>query len=101
MIRSVIVGFPAGLHARAAALVAEAAAAQPVPVTVRAPNRRAVPADSVLALLTLGATRGTELTLEAEDPAALDALARLIADGGEAGGASGGEARGGEAAGGG
>ena len=81
MIRSMIVGFPAGLHARAAALVAQAAAAQPVPVTVRAADRRAVPADSVLSLLTLGATRGTELTLEAEDPAALETLARLIAEG--------------------
>jgi phosphocarrier protein HPr len=86
VIRSVTVGFPAGLHARAAALVARAAAAQPVPVTVRAPNRPPVPADSVLSLLTLGATRGTRLTVEAEDPAALDAVARLIAEGREAGG---------------
>jgi phosphocarrier protein HPr len=83
VIRSVIVGFPAGLHARAAALVAQAAGAQRVPVTVRAADRPAVPADSVLSLLTLGAACGTELTLEAEDPAALETLARVIAQGRE------------------
>jgi phosphocarrier protein HPr len=84
VIRSVAVGSPAGLHARAAALVAAAAAAQSLPVTVRVGDRPAVPADSVLSLLSLGATAGTELILEAEGPdaaSALEALADLISAG--------------------
>lgn len=77
MRRIVTIGSPAGLHARTAALVAAAAAAQPVPVTVRAGDRPAVPASSILALLTLGAVRGTEVTLEADGPGALAALDEL------------------------
>jgi phosphocarrier protein len=79
MIRAVAVGSPAGLHARAAALVARVAGALPVPVTVRAAGRSAVPADSVLALLTLGAVHGARLTLEADGEGASDALDRLAA----------------------
>jgi phosphocarrier protein len=81
VIRTVVVGCRSGLHARAAAEVARAAAAHPVPVLVRAAGHRPVPADSVLGLLTLAATRGAELTLEADGAgaaAALAALARLI-----------------------
>src|SRR5687768_5340223 len=79
MIRAVAVGSPAGLHARAAALVARVAGALPVPVTVRAAGRSAVPADSVLALLTLGAVHGARLILEADGEGAGDALDRLAA----------------------
>jgi phosphocarrier protein HPr len=81
VIRVVVVGSAAGLHARPAALVARAAGAQKVPITVRVAGRPPVPADSVLALLTLGAARGAELTLEARGDgaeSALDHLATLI-----------------------
>ena len=81
MIRTVRLGSVAGLHARSAARVAAVAAGLPVPVSVRR-GARSVPADSVLALLSLGVTYGTELTLEAtgDDAAeALDALAGLLA----------------------
>jgi phosphocarrier protein len=77
MIQTVRVGSAAGLHARAAALVAAAAAEQPVAVTIRRGGRAPVPADSVLALLTLGAVHGAKLTLEATGDGAADALARL------------------------
>jgi phosphocarrier protein len=77
MIQTVRVGSAAGLHARAAALIAVAAAEQPVPVTIRRGGRAPVPAGSVLALLTLGAVHGTELTLEASGEGAADALARI------------------------
>jgi len=77
MIRTVRVGSAAGLHARAAALVAAAAAGQRVPVTVCRGGRAPVPADSVLGLLTLGAVCGVELTLEASGAGAADALANV------------------------
>jgi phosphocarrier protein len=78
VLRSVRVGSAAGLHARAAAVVAAAAAGQPVRVTIRR-GRRVAPADSVLGLLSLGAVRGAELILEARGPAAGPALSRLAA----------------------
>lgn len=77
MMVHVAVGTATGLHMRAAARVAGAAAEMRVPVTVRAPGRDAVPADSVLALLTLGAAQGAELVLEADGEGAEAALARL------------------------
>ncbi|MFI5494512.1 HPr family phosphocarrier protein [Actinoplanes sp. NPDC051859] len=82
MIRTVLVTSRSGLHMRAAARIAAAAAQLPVPVTVRTPDRPAVPADSILALLSLGALCGTELILEAygrQSVEALDHLADLFA----------------------
>lgn len=81
MIRTVTIRSAAGLHARAAATVAAAAAGAGIPITVRRTGRPAVPADCPLALLTLAATPGTELTVEADgDDAALDRVAALLAD---------------------
>ena len=77
MIRTVRLGSAAGLHMRAAAQVAAAAAEERVPVTVRCGEHAPVPADSVLGLLTLGVAYGCELTLEASGAGAVDALARL------------------------
>jgi phosphocarrier protein HPr len=80
--RTVTVGSASGLHARPAALFVAAAAAAPVPVTIRTGDRAAVPARSMLSVLSLGAKQGTEVTLEAEGDgaeAALDELAALLA----------------------
>ena len=80
--RTVTVGSASGLHARPAALFVAAAATAPVPVTIRAGDRPAVPARSMLSVLSLGAKKGTEVTLEAEGDgaeAALDELAALLA----------------------
>ncbi|OJF14024.1 HPr family phosphocarrier protein [Couchioplanes caeruleus] len=77
MIRTVLWGGRAGLHMRAASRIAGAAALLPVPVTVRTPDRPAVPADSILSLLSLGALYGTELILEAYGEAAAEVLDRL------------------------
>ncbi|MEV4759291.1 HPr family phosphocarrier protein [Micromonospora sp. NPDC049559] len=80
--RTVTVGSASGLHARPAALFVAAAAAQPVPVTIRTADRRPVPAGSILSVLALGAKQGTEVTIEAEGEgaeAALEALAELLA----------------------
>ncbi|MGW4460838.1 HPr family phosphocarrier protein [Micromonospora sp. NPDC004704] len=79
--RTVAVGSASGLHARPAALFVAAAAAQPVRVTIRVGDKRPVPANSMLSVLSLGAKRGTEVVIEAEGEgaeAALDALADLL-----------------------
>ena len=80
--RRVTVASKVGLHARPAALLAKAAADQPVPVTIRKNGGEAVEASSVLGLMTLGAMHGDEVVLSADGDgadAALDAIAELIA----------------------
>jgi phosphocarrier protein len=80
--RTATVGSASGLHARPAAIFVAAAAAQPVRVTIRTGEKRPVPANSMLSVLSLGARRGTEVVIEAEGEgadAALDALAELLA----------------------
>lgn len=80
--RTVVIGSDSGLHARPAALFVKAAAAAPVAVTIRVGDGRAVPARSMLSVLSLGARKGAEVTLEAEEGAdtarALDELAALL-----------------------
>lgn len=83
--RRVTVGWAEGLHARPASIFCRAAAAAGVPVTVRkADADTAVNAASMLGVLGMGAAGGEEIVLatEAEDgAAALDRLARLVAEG--------------------
>jgi phosphocarrier protein HPr len=79
--RTVSVGSASGLHARPAALFVAAAAALPVPVTIRTAEKKPVPAKSMLSVLSLGAKHGTEVTLAAEGDgaeAAIDSLAALL-----------------------
>lgn len=79
--RRVTVGSKVGLHARPAAVVAKAAAASPVPITIRKNDGKPVAASSVLNLMTLGAMHGDEVVLAAEGDgadAALDVLAELV-----------------------
>ncbi|WP_033339971.1 HPr family phosphocarrier protein [Catenuloplanes japonicus] len=81
--RTVTVGSASGLHARPAALFVQAAAAvAPVKVTIQVGEKRAVPANSMLSVLSLGAKKGTEVVLAAEGDGAdeaLDSLADLLA----------------------
>ena len=80
--RTVTVGSTSGLHARPAALFVAAASAQPVAVTIRTGDKKAVPARSMLSVLSLGAKFGSEVVLEADGDgadAALDVLAALLA----------------------
>ncbi|MET8118515.1 HPr family phosphocarrier protein [Micromonospora sp. DT44] len=79
--RTVLVGSASGLHARPAALFVAEAAKQPVLVTIRTSDKKPVPARSMLAVLSLGAKKGTEVTLEADGDdaqAAVDTLADLL-----------------------
>jgi phosphocarrier protein HPr len=79
--RTVTVGSQTGLHARPAKLFVQAATRQPVKVRIQAGDRE-VDARSMLAVLSLGVTHGTEVTLRAEGEeaeAVLDELAGLLA----------------------
>jgi phosphocarrier protein HPr len=79
--RRVIVASKVGLHARPAALVAKAAAAQSVKITIRKDDTEPVEAGSILGLMTLGAAHGDEVVLAADGDgaeAALDHVAELV-----------------------
>ncbi|WP_040808819.1 HPr family phosphocarrier protein [Nocardia concava] len=73
-----VVGSSVGLHARPAALIAEAAASAGVPVTLSLVGGTPVNAASALMLMTLGATKGTEVIIASDDQAALDKIADLV-----------------------
>ncbi|MEU8802021.1 HPr family phosphocarrier protein [Spirillospora sp. NPDC048819] len=80
--RTVVIGSAQGLHARPAKIFVHMAARQPVPVSIRVGGRAAVPASSILGVLSLGAAQGTEVILSADGDgadAALDELAELLA----------------------
>lgn len=83
--RKVTVASRVGLHARPAAIFAEAAAEQPVEVTIAMdgePAEEAMDASSILSLMSLGASHGDVVVLRAEGDgadAALDALVQVLA----------------------
>lgn len=80
--RRVSVGSKVGLHARPAALVAKAAAAQPVVVSIAKDGSAPVAAASMLNLMTLAAGHGDEVVISAEGDSAqeaVDAVADLVA----------------------
>ena len=84
--RDVTVVNPVGLHSRPASLVVKAASGLgTVPTLTDTTNGKGpAPANSMISLLALGATRGHVLRLRAEGPGAaeaVDALAALIEDG--------------------
>ena len=80
--RRVVVGSKVGLHARPAAMFVQAAAKQPVKVTIAKTGGDPVDARSILSVLALDARGGDEVVLAADGDAAdqaLDELAALVA----------------------
>lgn len=77
--KTVAVGSSIGLHARPAAVIADAVAESGVPVTLAVADGEPVDAGSALLIMTLGATQGTEVIVETEDAATLDKVAALVA----------------------
>lgn len=80
--RTVSVGSSVGLHARPASLFVQAAAQQPVPVTIAKPGGEPVDARSILMVIGLDVRGGEEVVLRADGEgadAALDALADVLA----------------------
>lgn len=76
--KTVRVGSAVGLHARPAALIAQAVSAGAVPVTIAAGEGPAVDAGSALMIMTLGAKVGATVTVESEDEAVLTQIADLV-----------------------
>lgn len=82
--RRVTIGWAEGLHARPASIFVRAATATGVPLTIAKGEGAPVNAASMLAVLGLGAEGGEEVVLASDAEgadAALDRLAKLVADG--------------------
>jgi phosphocarrier protein HPr len=77
--RRVTVGSRIGLHARPAAIFVQAAAKQPVKVTLGKEGKPPVDARSILSVLALDARGGDEVVLAAEGEGAEEALDALVA----------------------
>lgn len=76
---TVAVGSTVGLHARPAALVADAAGEYDDEILLSVDGGDPVDASSALMIMTLGAEHGTEVTVESENEEAVEAIAKLIA----------------------
>ncbi len=79
--RKATVASRVGLHARPASIFAEAAAAQPVDITIAmegAPADEAMDASSMLSLMSLGASHGDVVVLRSDDAGAESALDELV-----------------------
>ena len=75
---TVTVGSAVGLHARPAAIIAEAAGGLGSEVTIGLPGGNAVDASSSLLIMTLGAGKGATVEVSGEDPAAVEKIAALV-----------------------
>jgi phosphocarrier protein len=72
------VGSSVGLHARPAAVIAEAVLNTGVRVTLSKDDGEPVDAGSALMIMTLDAANGARVTVTSDDEAALEAVAGLI-----------------------
>lgn len=75
---TVPVASPVGLHARPAALIAQAAATSCKPVTLQVANSERVDASSVMMVMTLDADHGTNVTVHCDDAATAQKIADII-----------------------
>jgi phosphocarrier protein HPr len=76
--QTVNVGSAVGLHARPAAIIAEAAAELDAEVTLAVPGDEPVDASSALLIMTLGAGKGDPVEVSSDDQAALDTIVALV-----------------------
>jgi phosphocarrier protein HPr len=75
--QTAVVGSATGLHARPAALFVKAATIAAVKVRISVDGKKPVNAASMLGVLSLGAVRGTVVTLETDDDSS-DAEATIV-----------------------
>ena len=75
--QTAVVGSATGLHARPAALFVKAATTAPVKVRISVDGKKPVNAASMLGVLSLGAVRGTVVTLETDEDSS-DAQATIV-----------------------
>jgi phosphocarrier protein len=76
--KTVTVGSAVGLHARPAALIAQAAAEYDDAITLQMAGGSAVDAASPMMIMTLGAERGAEVTVASDNADAVEAISSLI-----------------------
>ncbi|MGV0743583.1 HPr family phosphocarrier protein [Mycolicibacterium sp. XJ870] len=76
--KTVTVGSAIGLHARPAAIIAEAVVNAGVPVTLSMDGGEPVDAGSALMIMTLGAENGAQVTVSSDDADALATVAGLV-----------------------
>ena len=76
--KSVVVGSAVGLHARPAAIIAEAAEGLGSEVYLAIPGDEPVEASSALLIMTLGAGHGDTVEVSGDDAAAVDKIAALV-----------------------
>ena len=78
--KTVVVGSSVGLHARPAAIIAEAADGFDDEIILKlvGGDEDGVDAASSLMIMTLGAEKGAEVIVESDDEAAVEAIAALI-----------------------
>ena len=76
--KTVTVGSAVGLHARPAAIIAEAVVNAGVPVTLALDGGDPVDAGSALMIMTLGAVNGSAVTITADDEAIVATVAELV-----------------------
>jgi phosphocarrier protein len=76
--KTVTVGSAVGLHARPAAVISEAVVTAGVPVTLAVDGGDPVDAGSALMIMTLGAVKGSQVTVVADDEAVLARIAELV-----------------------
>jgi phosphocarrier protein len=72
------VGSSVGLHARPAAIIAEAAEGLDTEVTLAVPGEEPVDAASSLLIMTLGASCGDSVEVAGDDQGAVDTIAALV-----------------------
>jgi phosphocarrier protein len=76
--KTVNVGSAVGLHARPAALIAEAASELDAEVTLAVPGGEAVDASSALLIMTLGSKKGDPVEVSSDDQSAMEKIAALV-----------------------
>jgi phosphocarrier protein len=76
--KSVVVGSAVGLHARPAAIIAEAAGELDSDVLIGVPGGNAVDASSALMIMTLGAGKGATVEVSGDVETDVDTIAALV-----------------------
>ncbi len=76
--RTAVVGSQVGLHARPASVIAEAAAEYDDEILLSVDGEEGVDASSVMLIMTLGAEKGAEVTVESDNAEAVEKIAALI-----------------------
>lgn len=77
---TVTVGSAVGLHARPAAIIAEAVGELGTEIRIGLPGKDPVDASSSLLIMTLGAGKGATVEVSGEDQVAVEKVAGLVRD---------------------